>query len=104
VSGATSGRRVFNPTGSSTALAAGVRACPKPGGDPLVVEDLEDRLARLIPGAAVSLSPRDELGDPPPPGETYQVRDGAFGTGRVLGLGWTKREAIDRALFLYGPR
>lgn len=66
-------------------------------------ESLQGRLERLIPGARVETSPRVHGLDglmPAPVTEAYRV----VGAGRVYGVGATEREAIARAVFLWGSR
>lgn len=64
----------------------------------LVVETIQAKLARLLPGAK-AFRPLGE-GVPVPPTEAWRVvRDG-----RVLATAATEREAVDRALFLWEGR
>lgn len=56
---------------------------------PLVVESMSEKLARLVPGAK---SAKSDAG-------WSVTRDG-----RVLALGASEREAVDRCLFLWGQR
>jgi len=62
-------------------------------GRPLVVETLEQRLEKAIPGAYFSRSPR---GEPMP----WAVEHGA----KKLACGHTAREAVDKAIALFGGR
>lgn len=73
----------------------------------LAVETLDAKLSRLLPGAKVEPTPsvrtiEPELGATvmaaPPPTERYRVVRG----GVTLATGASKREAIERAIFLYG--
>lgn len=75
----------------------------------LVVETLEQKLARLVPGARVEPTPsirtiEPELGATmvvtPPPTERYRV----VRRGVTLATAASEREAVDRALFLWGAR
>ena len=75
----------------------------------LIVESLHSRLARLVPGARVEPTPsvrtiEPELGATvmaaPPPTERYRVVRG----GVTLATASSEREAIARALFLWGAR
>lgn len=65
----------------------------------LIVESLHSRLARLVPGAVVTRREHAR------PGERYQVtrpapRAGA--TVQLLAVADSEREAVDRAVFLFG--
>lgn len=67
----------------------------------LVVESMAARLARLVPGAVVTRREHAR------PGERYQVtrpapRAGA--TVQLLAVADSEREAVDRAVFLFGGR
>lgn len=75
----------------------------------LTVETLDAKLSRLLPGAKVEPTPsvrtiEPELGATvmaaPPPTERYRVVRG----GVTLATAASEREAIDRALFLWGAR
>ena len=75
----------------------------------LVVETLAQKLERVLPGAKVEPTPsvrtiEPELGATvmaaPPPTERYRVVRG----GVTLATAASEREAIDRALFLWGAR
>jgi hypothetical protein len=60
-------------------------------GKPLVVESLTQRLERAIPGAEVDwVASRNE----------WSVRR----DGRCIGEGYTEREAVEKAIALYGGR
>lgn len=61
---------------------------------PLVVETLEAKLARLVPGATLHDSRREGAED-----RWYAMR----GRG-LLATGASAREAVDRAVFLWGER
>lgn len=67
----------------------------------LVVESMQARLARLVPGAAVTRR------EPARPGERYQVTRPAPRTGntvQVLAVADSEREAVNRAVSLFGGR
>lgn len=71
-------------------------------GPKLVVESLEEKLERHLPGAFVEAAPSGLGFAPPPPDERWQVRQlGEFAM-RTLAVGPTPREAIARAIFLFG--
>lgn len=67
-------------------------------GPRLVVESLEEKLARLVPGAY--------LVDTRVVGSVvrYEVRQAGEYTTRVIADGASAREAADRAVFLWGAR
>lgn len=67
----------------------------------LVTEPLAEKLSRLIPGAVA----RRRGGAPPERlWVVEQPRAKGAAEWNVLGTGSTEREAIDRAVFLYGSR
>ncbi len=76
------------PQGAVERAKAEVRS-----GKPLVVESLEQRLERLVPGARIEVAPHCGV-------DSCQVWRGES----VLATGASKREAIDRAVFLWGQR
>ena len=78
---------------SNAGLVAAARA-ERDSGKPLVVESLEAKLERLLPGAALTGS------------KMVQGTDRVAGKrGRkTVATGSTEREAIDRAIFLWGGR
>lgn len=66
-------------------------------GPKLVVESLEEKLERALPGAKVE--------DSGVPGEfRYRVMHRGKYAWRPVGTGGSRREAIDRAIFLFGGR
>ncbi|MBP7685302.1 MAG: hypothetical protein KBB95_25520, partial [Deltaproteobacteria bacterium] len=77
---------------SNAGLVAAARA-ERDSGKPLVVESLEAKLEKAIPGAYFSRSPR---GEPMP----WAVEHGA----KKLACGHTAREAVDKAIALHGGR
>ena len=81
-------RAVRHPTGVVAAAIA-----ERSTGRPLVVESLEQRLEKAIPGAHFSRSPR---GEPMP----WAVERGVT----RLACGHTAREAVDKAIALWGAR
>lgn len=61
------------------------------------------KLKAALPRAKVVLvvvTARDAAGEYPVD-ERYEVHDV---TGDVLAVGWTQKEAVDRAIFLWGPK
>lgn len=60
------------------------------------------KLDAALPGAKVELTtvPRDFWPADIPPTEKFRV----VRAGKVLGLGASEGEAVDRALFLWGPQ
>lgn len=76
------------PTGLVAAALAEARAPSKP----LVVESLEQKLARLVPGARLENDPRSST--------PWAVWRGLS----ILAAGHSAREAVDRAVMLYGGR
>ena len=66
-------------------------------GKPLAVESLEEKLERHLPGAwVVDTGARTD--------ERFEVHQRGAYTERVVGVGPSRREAIERACWLWGSR
>lgn len=78
---------------SNAGLVAAARA-ERDSGKPLVVESLVDKLKRLLPGTVLKDTKTFGTDD------RYEVLRGR----KKLATGASEREAIDRAVFLWGGR
>lgn len=83
---------------SNAGLVAAARA-ERDSGKPLVVDSLEAKLQKAVPGAIVHDSQEKGVDNR---WEVFGPKDSS--SMRLLATGASKREAIDRAVFLWGGR